>query len=759
MQNNYPILADLALVGGGHAQIAVLKAFAMRPLPGLRLTLVTNASRTPYSGLLPGYVGGAHNDEDLHIDLRRLAILANARIIISSVVKIDADRKQIYFDDRPPLEFDVLSLNIGGQPNTALISGAEKNTIPVKPIAAFQKKFNALLRTDLPKKLVVIGGGAAGCELALALSARWKAETGHAPRITLISRSHRLLPQMAPRAGQLIKQKLKDRKIELLLGQTVNKIDTNTLTITAKTLIPFDACFLVTTVAAPKWLNDTGLNLDKNNFIAVTPSLQSTSHPYIFAAGDIASIGQNFCPKAGVFAVRAGRVLAKNLRNFIIGKPLKYWRPQKRYLALIGTSDGDAIAAWDKYALSGRLFWHLKCWIDQRFMKKYKILSMSKPAEIKPFSGLAATLNTNKQELTRNKSENLDPAFANMRCLGCAAKTSHEVLQASMHDAIKLALSMGANPKCMPQTGLETDCATLPELPANARLVQSVDVLSEIVTDPFLLGQIASVHAFSDIYASIAKPMFSLAIINLPESKISIQTNQLTHLLCGALMAHSAAGVKLIGGHTSEGGSLSIGFSVTGSGLKISPPKTPNYHKKSLLLLTKPIGTGVIMAANMQLLASAFWVDDAIQSMIHSNADAADIFQLHNVYAATDVTGFGLARHSLNLSTRFGTKGCELDLLSLPILDGAVNLLEAGIKSSLHSQNFRAIKLSNNITPTSALFQTLFDPQTSGGLLGVFSESDANKALDALLKAGHKAAIIGALNNECDGLHIISEAP
>ena len=152
-----------------------------------------------------------------------------------------------------------------------------------------------------------------------------------------------------------------------------------------------------------------------------------------------------------------------------------------------------------------------------------------------------------------------------MRCLGCAAKTSHQVLQAAMQDAVALAIHQGADPDLMPPSGLETDSASLPVPPGVSGWVQSVDILSEIVSDPFLLGEIATVHALSDIYASLSKPLFSLAIINLPETELSIQTNQLTHILAGALLAHSQAGVRLVGGHTSEGGGLSVGFAVTGS--------------------------------------------------------------------------------------------------------------------------------------------------------------------------------------------------
>ena len=343
-----------------------------------------------------------------------------------------------------------------------------------------------------------------------------------------------------------------------------------------------------------------------------------------------------------------------------------------------------------------------------------------------------------------------------MRCLGCAAKTSHQVLQAAMHDAVALAVSRGATPDLMPPSGLETDSAALPVPAGVSGWIQSVDILSEIVTDPFLLGEIATIHALSDIYASLAKPLYSLAIINLPETKLSIQTNQLTHILAGALLAHSHAGVRLVGGHTSEGGGLSVGFAVTGSDAKL-PAETPLALDEDFrLILTKPIGTGVIMAANRQLKADAICVDDAIASMRHSNQHAADVFKENNIIAATDVTGFGLARHAQNLAVRLGLAGCVIDLPSVPLLHGVTPLFEAGITSSLHEQNQQAVPIHNagKFTPHSR--DVLFDPQTSGGLLGVFKAADAENAVNALVKSGHRAAMIGRLDQQTAGITIQS---
>ena len=164
--------------------------------------------------------------------------------------------------------------------------------------------------------------GLQGCELALALITRWKAETGTAPELSLITDKDRLMPQMAPKAAELVEKTLRAGGADIQYGSRVTSINANTLTMDSGKTLGFDACFLVTQVAAPGWLADTGLDLDDHGFVTVTPTLQSTSHPYIFAAGDIAAVSHSPRPKAGVFAVRAGKILARNLRRYILAKPL-----------------------------------------------------------------------------------------------------------------------------------------------------------------------------------------------------------------------------------------------------------------------------------------------------------------------------------------------------------------------------------------------------------------------------------------------------
>ena len=739
--SSYPILGDLVLVGGGHAQVAVLKSFAMHPVPGLRLTLVTRDINTPYSGMLPAFVEGVWSNDDIHIDLVRLAQMAGARLIHDSVIAIDPDAKRIEFSARPAIPFDILSLNIGGEPDLDAIVGARQNAVPVKPISKFRDRLDNLLKTGFPEHLAVIGGGAAACELALSLSQKWVNETGKRPHIRLYARSARLVPEMPPRAARLLYETLTKANCSVQCGVSVESLTSDRLTLNDETSHGFDTAFLVTAVRPPAWLAQTGLNLDGLGFVKVSSTLQSTSHPFIFAAGDIAALTESPRPKSGVYAVRAGPVLAHNLRQYALGRRLQRWKPQSKALALLGTADGAAIAVRGNHASKSRSWWWLKKWIDRRWMAKYTALSMKPPPDPKQLAGISAPV---------EKNTPADPVFDSMRCLGCGAKTGHATLQNAMNEAIEIALSMGADPDLMPSPDLNEDSAVL-KWASDGEMVQSVDSLSEIVSDPFRLGRISAVHAMSDIYAANALPAYGLANVTLKTARADLQQGQLAQLMAGSLLAFNEAGARLVGGHTSESDALNIGFSVTG--WRSGPPKIPTQADRPVLLLTKPLGTGVIMSGHMSLLAHGNWVEAALNTMSISNGGAADILS-RIAPPMTDVTGFGLARHAMNLAERCELKGVVIDIDALPILDGASTLISDGQRSSLHGHNRAAIRIDAGGGPMPPNAEIIFDPQTSGGLLAALPEADADGMLAALLESGHDAAIIGHLTSNYTGLRL-----
>ena len=335
-----------------------------------------------------------------------------------------------------------------------------------------------------------------------------------------------------------------------------------------------------------------------------------------------------------------------------------------------------------------------------------------------------------------------------MRCLGCGAKTSHETLSLSLQDAVLIARDLGADPQYLPVAGLNEDLAILPA-PVGGDLVQSVDVISEITTDPFQLGRIAAVHALSDLYAANALPQHALAIINMAPARSDLQRQQLTQLMAGSLLALADARTLLVGGHTSETDATSAGFAVTGT--RAAAPTPPRLEQDPVLLITKPVGTGVIMAGGMRLDAHGEWVTAALDSMALGNGTAADILQPDNPMM-TDVTGFGLARHALNLAERCNFTGVEITLSAVPLLPGAGILVEQGIRSSLHDANRAAVRLADD-SRGNPIAELLFDPQTSGGLLAALPRVQAEAAVDRLQAGGQTAAIIGRLTNAWTGLY------
>ena len=513
-------------------------------------------------------------------------------------------------------------------------------------------------------------------------------------------------------------------------GHPVSHIEANRLHLDNGDAHEFDACFLVTAVAPPAWLRQTGLELDAAGFIAVDPTLQSRSHPNIFAAGDIATIVGSPRPKAGVYAVRAGPVLADNIRRFVAGRRPKPWKPQTRALAILGTADGRSVGIRGNHASHSRFWWWLKKWIDRRWMAKYTDLKMASPPAPAALPGLGKT------------PDSTDPAFEAMRCLGCGAKTGHETLAAAMREAAEIAVGLGADPRLMPPDGLNEDSAILP-VPETGEMVQSIDVISEIISDPFQLGRIAAVHAMSDIYAANAVPVWAMAAVTLGSARVDLQQSQLAQLMAGGLVALSEAGAQLVGGHTGESEALGIGYAVTG--WREGPPNIPSAGDDPVLVLTKPLGTGVVMAGHMKLAARGAWVTAAADMMARGNGLAAATLAPHRP-VMTDVTGFGLARHAMNLAERCGMQGIEIDLAALPLLDGARAMLEAGHRSTLHPQNRAAVRIAgaDSVAPVADI---LFDPQTSGGLLAALPGAVAPGIIKAFHQSGQPAAIVGRLND------------
>ena len=714
-----PPLRDVVLLGGGHANVQVLKRFGMRPEPGLRLTIVAREPHSPYTGMLPGYVAGAYDWDDIHIDLAKLARFANARFIAAEASGIDAAQRRILFPDRPPLRYDVLSINTGGVPGERFASGF---VTPVKPIGRFLPVWRELTAGGAPPgRLGIVGAGPGGVELALAINHRYPGT-----RCTLLDSDEEILRGMAAKARRRLQDALKDRGISLVTGARVTETLEGQL-IAGDTSIGVDHALWTTGVEAPPWFAESGIDTDAAGFVAINEYLQSTSHPEIFAAGDVSHSADQPRPKSGVYAVRQGPFLAENLRRFTTGRRMRRFRAQRHAMAIVGLGVGDAVASRGKYHASGAWVWFVKRWIDRRFMRKFNKL----PEMLEEIPKVAAELGGDLP--------------ATMRCGGCGAKLGAGSLNAVL-DRLEVAVSTST------LSGIGEDAAVV-QVGADT-LAMSCDGFRAMIDDPYRFGRVSAHHALNDLFAMGAAPKFALAIATVPLMADRMMEDDLFQMMAGALDVFTAHGVDLVGGHSAEGAELGLSFSVTGT-LAGEPLAKGGLSSGEKLVLTSAIGTGTLLAGAMLGRTRAEHLLAAIDHMDSSNARAAEILREYGARGCTDVTGFGLAGHLSEMTRASGT-GATVRANHVPTLPGALEMIESGIESSLQANNDQALEdyqIRGGAPGTPAL-RLLADPQTSGGLLAGVPGHAADDCVEALRREGYaKAAVVGEVTPH--GLDII----
>jgi selenide,water dikinase len=360
-----PAPADLALLGAGHAHAEVLRQAALGRLPGLRLTLIAREAMTPYSGMLPGLIRGEYRHAEAHLDCARLAAAAGARLVLDAATGLDLAARRVTFADHAPVGFDLLSIDVGGEP----VQG--QGGVPVKPVGRFLDQLAALEARHIgPMRLAVVGGGASGVELAIALAIR----LGQRAKITLVNADATPLAAAPRSARKAVAAALAREAIDVRNGVRALAFSNELLRLADGADIPADEVLWATGVRGPSFLAASGLACDAASCVRVDACLRSLSHPTIFAAGDCATVDGAARPKAGVWAVRAGAPLAENLRRAAAGVALKPWRPQASALAILGLGHGRAVAWRGGLAVSGHWVARWKSRIDRRWMAVYQAL-------------------------------------------------------------------------------------------------------------------------------------------------------------------------------------------------------------------------------------------------------------------------------------------------------------------------------------------------------------------------------------------------
>lgn len=708
--------SHLILAGAGHSHALLLRMWAMQPKrrPEGLITLVNRHITTLYSGMVPGLVAGTYSRNNLEINLWRLADQAGVALVIAEITGLDPLKQKLLLAGRPPLSYDRLSLNLGCVTQEPKATSGKSNALAIKPLEPALSYINKAETSQPTTPVQLVGSGLAAIELALALRHRW-------PK-------------------RKVQLQAKPGRIPLVLQQALATAGVNLLQTAEPAAAKENPASLrlhCTGSQAPSLLAASGLPVDARGRVRTAATLEVLDFPKIFACGDCAVIDDDPRPASGVWAVRAAAPLGRNLEASCNQKPLKPWRPQRLALQLMGGFDIEgkptAWALWGSLCLGPHPWlWHWKQWIDRRFMKRFQLQSMA--------SDVSST-------------------DSSMLCRGCAAKVSATTLKAGLDGAGLDRL--GTAPE---------DAAVVPSSDGaqDKPLLQSVDGFPALISDPWLNGRLTALHASSDLWACGSRVNSAQAVITLPLAPPELQQQLLAQTLAGIRSVLDPQQAALIGGHTLEARESSpppcslgiqVVMSVQGS------PQSRIWPKRGIqaddqLLLSRPLGTGVLFAAAMAGATNPADLDQALTQMQTSQHPLVDqlaaLEASHpgHLHAVTDITGFGLLGH---LGEMLGNPAenkpklqVQLEAKAVPALPGSLELFEAGHASSLAPANRNAWGLldpqpqlsgpaavtlnlgaiTKGSSQHQAILELLIDPQTCGPLLISVSKQLSETLLD-----------------------------
>ncbi len=715
---------NIVLLGVGHTNAHVLRMWKMQPLADSQLICVSNFPIATYSGMLPGVLAGQYPASAMEIDLVRLCKSAGARLVVSEVTGLDLKRHRIEFRDRPPLAFELLSIGIGSRPTFSDVDASnDQAVVAVKPMQTFLPRLHE--RIDLvqqskpsqPVRIVIVGGGIGSIEIAFCLQKRFSTSGQPDVDLSLVTGADRVGAGLSSSSRQVVEDQFNARGVRLHTGHRVTQFNADSIELTNGDRVGSDVIIWATGAAAPSLLEEFDLPKDDRGFLATRRTLQVVDHDRIFAVGDTGTIQEDPTVKAGVFAVRQGPVLWDNLRRSIWKRPLVDYSPQRRFLKLVNTADGKSIAEYAGVTRYAGWAWRLKDRIDRRFMAMYQ--------EYAPMPMAAESSAVESDEA--------------MRCLGCGGKIGSELLSGVLSE-----LDVPDHPDV--QIGLKNpdDAAVL--VTHDNRVTVTTDFFASPVDDPYLAGRIALLNSASDCFVMGAQPTGALAIVQLPLGHPRGQLEVMRELMAGSVEELRKMDATIVGGHSIEGPRLLAGYTVLGR--QLTDPMTKGMLKPGdNLVLSKPVGSGVALAALMQCRLPGESYLSLVDVMLQSNQIALRLITERLVTGITDVTGFGLAGHLAEMLAS-SKLSAEIRMSDIPVLDGCQELMDQGIESTLTPDNrIVAGKVNLQIADVqSTRFTALFDPQTCGGLLMGVCDSNLAAVQRVLREAGFAdSAVIGTV--------------
>ncbi len=640
--------------------------------------------------MLPGYISGHYSLDDLFIDIAALCKQAGANLIRGSLYRIDADTKTLHISHQASLNSEMLSvhydyavLNTGAAPAKSFpVSHSDRYYVkPIRNLLADLPRIDGAL-SEARRSLVIVGGGAGGIELAFAFRARYGPDVS----MTLVSK-HRIDRDQALRAGaKRIRKALERRTISLL--EEVEVIEATDLSVTLSTGISLEAqvVCVTTPVMPPKWIEVSEL-APAAQFLTADSRLRVVGYEGLYATGDIINlISQR--GRSGVMAVRAGQYLAASFWRSIRGAAVSPFRPQKNWLTLLNLCDGQAIGVKGPLSYQGQSLFQLKDRIDRSFMARFKFKAMI-PEE-------------------------------KMRCEGCAAKLPGGILTSIL------------------DRQFEDGAVTVYQ---GISRIRSVDALSYLINDPYLVGMLTMRHAVTDIWAMGACPTTALTIVAVERALSKrLEAQELSHAVAGLQDAATRYEVDIIGGHSLALDQPMIAVAIEGECQ--TPMKKTGAKVGDEIWLTGPIGSGILFAALASGREVGASIDQWLVGALYSLSDASQIAIREGVHAMTDVTGYGVAGHLKEMLPESGiTVQWAQPIQSFASVDECI---AQGIQSTAFLDN----RCYAEVIGYGATNPVVFGPQTCGPLMIAAPSAIARKVIQQWSTIGLSPQCVGTLTTE-----------
>ena len=702
---------DLVLIGAGHTHCLFIKMWAMKQNPTVRITLINPDPVASYTGMLPALIAGKVSRAEAQVDLFMLCRAIEGRLILDSVEKIDKDNNFVLCASGRKIFFDAVSINVGSASSPGIV-GLDRHGLSARPLAKLEESWSKFLRKSVESKkspkICLIGGGIASAELAFAMRIALIRNGVHNSKITIIERD-RVFKDLKPSQKVFLRKKLSSKNIEILEFSPVQEVLNNGVILKDGLRISGDLVVSCVGALPNPIITNSGLE-SVCGFASVEKTLKIKNLVNGFAVGDCADFPSNSIRKSGVYAVRQAPILHQNILNFFSKKLLKNFSPQKDHLKLLVYTDNEAILLRNGLAFSGRVFWKFKKYIDRKFINDFSRL---KNMEIK----------TDERFLKINKE---------MLCGGCGSKVGNSTLEM----ALKNISNKNRSKHILSEIG--DDAAVLKF--GSIYQTLTTDHLRSFTSDPWLLSKITAIHSLGDIWAMGSDPKLALSTIIIPESSEVIQARTMEEIIDGANSVFQKEQVSIVGGHTSLGSELVIGFSV--GGLSNKKPITVRAAKEGdQLILTKPLGSGVLLAGEMRFMSEGKDIEALYREMSKPQSEVAKILRVYS-NAMTDITGFGLVGHLYNICKQ-SKLSAKIMIDQIPVYRGVRELVERGVRSSIFNENMKYSKymfFENNKKS-----EILFDPQTAGPFLATVPETKVNDLLRKTRDLNFSCKVIGEI--------------